>query len=78
MKDGTAVSLCQLVLQYWEDSLIPLGSHLKYLCSWLCNSAICWGSVGLFIDAGRHEQCLVVLLSGEFGSLLLNPCQLMQ
>ena len=29
MKDGTAVSLCQLVLQDGEDSLTPLGSNLK-------------------------------------------------
>ena len=29
MKDGTAVSLCWLVLQYGEDSLTPLGSYLK-------------------------------------------------
>ena len=29
MKDGTAVSLCRLVLQDGEDSLTPLGSHLK-------------------------------------------------
>ena len=29
MKDGTAVSLCWLVLQDGEDSLTPLGSHLK-------------------------------------------------
>ena len=29
MKNGTAVSLCWLVLQDAEDSLTPLGSHLK-------------------------------------------------
>ena len=27
MKDGTAVSLCRLVLQCGEDSLTPLRSH---------------------------------------------------
>ena len=30
MKDGTAVSLCRLVLQDGEDSLTPLGSHLMH------------------------------------------------